>query len=153
MRRLSKILFHSHKRLQSDIVYDSKQIAFVLNTVKLHELVAKFTDIKQRSNGDWTAKCLVCNNDGNCFRIHRTRNKFKCFHSGESGNCIAYISQKDSVPFDQAIKTIVNIMKLDIKLEPLRKKKQRHFFNHNRLRIFRRAIVAANNSEDDNLPF
>ena len=89
----TKTYSNAPKRLQSNVVYDSKQISYVLNNVKLHELVAKYTFVRKTASGNYKSKCLICKNDNkhNHFVINRKTNKFKCFSTGISGNIINFI--------------------------------------------------------------
>lgn len=154
-------LLKSMRRVQSEVVYDSKQISYVLHNVKCYNIIKQFIELKRRSNGDYTGKCLICNGSKSYthFRICHKGNFFKCFNCGIFGSHIHFIQLLDKIPFDKAINKVIELSKLDIELKVIGKVKLRYFINWRDVwwqrKLFRRAeqMALVTNSEDPDLPF
>jgi DNA primase len=72
------------------------------------DVVGKYVNLK-RSGSNWTACCPFHNEKTPSFFVDPTRNMYKCFGCGESGDLIKFIMEKENLDFLSAVEMLANI--------------------------------------------
>jgi DNA primase len=84
------------KFIDEDVVRQVKQTANVYNTI------SQFLTLKKVGQG-YTAKCPFHNEKSESFTVSQSKNIYKCFGCGKSGNSINFLMEHKGMSYPEAL--------------------------------------------------
>lgn len=86
------------------------------NNTSIIDVVGNFIKLKKQG-ASYTALCPFHDEKSPSFHIHKSKNNFKCFGCGRSGNAIDFVMQHQGTSFVDAVKIVADVTKFELKLE------------------------------------
>lgn len=71
----------------------------------------------KKSGADWLGLCPFHNERTPSFHVNPRRNRFKCFGCGKGGDPIAFVMEKDNLPYHEAVRRLAGMFHIPVKEE------------------------------------
>lgn len=82
-------------------------IQAVKDSVITHEIIGSFISVKKKGS-DYVCLCPFHDEKTPSFSISPSKNMYKCFGCGKSGNGLTFLIEKQNMDFIEAIKWVAN---------------------------------------------